>query len=98
MGTVVFPWAEIKIFMEASAEERAARRFKQLQNLGISANIETIFSELQQRDTRDKTRAIAPLKPAPDAVFIDTTSLSIDESVAKLYALLPEEYLAGQID
>lgn len=93
MGTVVFPWADLKIFMEASAEERAARRFKQLQNSGINANIETIFSALQERDVRDRTRAVSPLQPATDAVFVDTTGLTIAESLAQLWALIPKQYL-----
>jgi len=93
MGTIVFPWADLKIFMEASAEERAARRFKQLQNLGIDANIEAIFSALQKRDIRDRTRAISPLQPAADAVLVDTTGLTVDESLAQLWALVPKSYL-----
>lgn len=93
MGTVVFPEAELKIFMEATAEARALRRFKQLQNLGINANIEAIFSELQARDERDRTRTVAPLKPAPDAVLIDTTAFTIEESLNQLLALVFEKGL-----
>jgi cytidylate kinase len=87
MGTVIFPWADVKIFMEASAEERAERRFNQLRKLGIGANIQTILFELQQRDERDRTRSVAPLKPASDAVIIDTTYLTVEQSIAAVYAL-----------
>jgi cytidylate kinase len=96
MGTVVFPWADLKIFMEADAEERAARRYKQLQNLGISGSIQTILLELRQRDERDRTRSVAPLRPASDAVIVDTTGLTIEQSVAAVSALLPKEYSMQQ--
>lgn len=79
MGTVVFPNAQIKFFLDASAEERAKRRLKQLQEKGINGNFAEILSEIQERDYRDRNRAIAPLVPADDAILLDSTSLSINE-------------------
>ncbi|KUJ72221.1 (d)CMP kinase [Thiomicrospira sp. WB1] len=79
MGTVVFPQAPVKLFLTASAEERAKRRVIQLKNQGVDANIAQITQDIEQRDARDRTRQSSPLIPADDAVEIDTTSLSIDE-------------------
>jgi len=84
MGTVVFPDATFKIFMTASAEERAQRRYKQLKEKGIDANIESLTAEIAQRDQRDSSRSAAPLKAAPDALVIDTTSISIEQVVAQI--------------
>lgn len=84
MGTVVFPDAQVKFFLLASAEERANRRYKQLQKAGISANYDTILAELVERDARDKNRTAAPLTPAPDAILIDTTPLSIEEVLTNI--------------
>ncbi len=95
MGTVVFPEASVKIFLEASAQERALRRCKQLQNLGINASMSAILAELKQRDERDRTRVVAPLKPAEDAVVIDSTGLSIDQVLAQVCDALPKEYFGG---
>ncbi len=78
MGTVIFPNAEIKFYFQASAEERAKRRYKQLNDKGISVNLLQILIDIEKRDTRDKQRSVAPLKPADDAVLIDTTTLSVD--------------------
>ncbi|MDG3087646.1 (d)CMP kinase [Vibrio hannami] len=83
MGTVVFPSAEAKIFLDASAEERANRRMKQLQDKGLSVKFDHLLSEIQERDHRDRNRAVAPLRPADDALVLDSTSLSIDEVVEK---------------
>lgn len=83
MGTVVFPNAEVKLFLDASADERAKRRFKQLQNKGINGNFAQILAEIQERDYRDRNRAVAPLKPADDALLLDSTELSIEEVIAK---------------
>lgn len=77
MGTVVFPNACCKFFLLASAAERAQRRYKQLQHLGVPARLEDIIADLEARDLRDQTRVVAPLKPAPDAHVLDTTGLSI---------------------
>lgn len=79
MGTVVFPQAPLKIYLTASAEERAERRFKQLKDKGIDVNIRDLVADLTARDERDSNRKVAPLKPADDAVIIDTTTLSIAE-------------------
>jgi CMP/dCMP kinase len=82
MGTVVFPDAEVKIFLTASAEERARRRHIQLKEKGINVNLGDLIEELHERDKRDSERAVAPLKPAEDAIIIDTDALSIDQVVA----------------
>ncbi len=82
MGTVVFPEATLKIYLDASAEERARRRHNQLINKGLGANLQAILEDIQARDDRDMNRAVAPLKPAADAVILDTTTMSIDEVLA----------------
>ncbi len=79
MGTVVFPQAEVKIFLDASAAERAKRRYKQLIEKGLSANLADLVAEIQERDDRDRNRAVAPLCAADDAIVIDSSSMSIDE-------------------
>lgn len=79
MGTVVFPAAELKIYLDASAEERARRRYNQLINKGLGASLQAILDDIQARDLRDMSREVAPLKPAEDAVVLDTTSMTIDE-------------------
>ncbi|MGA1691293.1 MAG: (d)CMP kinase [Sedimenticolaceae bacterium] len=87
MGTTVFPQAPLKIFLTASAEERAQRRHKQLNEKGISSNIAALVVEIAERDERDRTRATSPLVPADDAIVIDSTSLSIDEVVQQILTL-----------
>lgn len=77
MGTVVFPDAELKIFLTASPEERARRRYKQLKQKGIDVNLAQLLADIAERDARDSQRTISPLKPAPDAVVIDTTGLEV---------------------
>jgi len=79
MGTVVFPDAILKIYLTASAEERAQRRYKQLKDKGIDVNLSSLVEELRLRDERDMNRQAAPLKPASDAIIIDTTTLSIEQ-------------------
>ena len=79
MGTVVFPQAEVKIFLTASPEERARRRFLELKEKGFDVNIGDLLSEIQARDERDMNRATAPLKPAVDAYMLDSTSKSIEQ-------------------
>jgi 3-phosphoshikimate 1-carboxyvinyltransferase len=81
MGTVVFPDAQLKVFLTASADARAERRYKQLISKGNSANIDSLRADLQMRDERDKNRAVAPLKPAEDAMLLDNSSLSVESSV-----------------
>lgn len=83
MGTVVFPDAQVKLFLDASVEERANRRYKQLQIKGISGNFAQILAEIKERDFRDRNRPVAPLKPAEDALLLDSTGLSIDEVIAQ---------------
>ncbi|MBY5920366.1 (d)CMP kinase [Ferrimonas balearica] len=79
MGTVVFPTAQAKIFLTASAEERAERRYAQLKEKGYDVSIDRLLGEIRERDERDSNRAVAPLKPAEDALEIDTTGMSIDQ-------------------
>lgn len=81
MGTVVFPQAQVKLFLDASAEERAKRRYKQLQNKGINGNFDQILTEIKERDFRDRNREVAPLKPAEDALLLDSTELSIEQVI-----------------
>jgi cytidylate kinase len=81
MGTVVFPDASAKIFLDASAEERARRRVAQLESRGVAADYDRILKEIADRDYRDRNRATAPLKPADDALVLDSTTLSIQEVV-----------------
>ena len=87
MGTVVFPNAPLKIYLTASAEERAERRFKQLKDKGVDVNIRDLVADLTARDERDSNRKVAPLKPAEDAVIIDTTELSVAEVEAQVLQL-----------
>lgn len=86
MGTVVFPDAPAKIFLTASAEERARRRYSQLKEAGVSVNIDALLDEIRARDERDMNREAAPLKPAEDAQVIDSTGLSIEEVLGKVMA------------
>ena len=88
MGTVVFPEAPFKVFLTAEVEERAKRRLKQLQEAGITGNISHTLAEVRKRDKRDANRQHSPLKPAKDALVIDTTNLSINEVIAKVMALI----------
>lgn len=87
MGTVVFPQAHLKVFMTASAQVRAQRRFNQLRARGIEADLQELTHELEMRDKRDQERETAPLKPAVDAVVIDTSEMNIDEVVEKVLSL-----------
>ena len=81
MGTVVFPQADLKIFLTASAEARAKRRYKQLKEKGLSANLLGLSREIAERDERDMNRPVAPLKPAEDAVIVDSSDMTIEEVV-----------------
>ncbi len=91
MGTVVFPEAPVKIFLDASAEERAKRRLKQLQNQGINVNFAHLLAEIKERDHRDRNREVAPLRPAEDALVLDSTDISIDEVVEKALAYIDKK-------
>ncbi|WP_198670354.1 (d)CMP kinase [Dyella sp. C9] len=88
MGTVIFPDAPFKVFLTASAAERAQRRYKQLKEKGLGVTLATLQREIEARDARDASRTVAPLKPAADAVFIDTTGMGIDDVVAKVLAVV----------
>lgn len=83
MGTVVFPDAPVKIFLDASADERAHRRMRQLQEKGFDVNFERLLSEIKERDDRDRNRAVAPLVPAADALVLDSTELNIEQVIEK---------------
>ena len=87
IGTVIFPDAKCKFFVTATPEERARRRMAQSGEIAAGADFEAILAEIKERDERDSTRKIAPLKPAEDSVIVDTTGLSIDEVVEKLAIL-----------
>ena len=87
MGSVVFPDAKLKIFLTATAEERAKRRYKQLMGKGASVNLRDLFEEIAARDQRDSQRNTAPLKPAADAIQLDTTELSIQDVVDRILDL-----------
>jgi len=84
MGTVVFPQAKVKIFLTASAEERAQRRFNQLKEMGIDVNIGRLLEDIRQRDERDQNRKVAPLIPADGSLIIDSTSISVSEVVNEI--------------
>lgn len=79
MGTVIFPYAPLKIYLTASAEERAKRRLLQLQNQGVGASFDKILQDIQARDAQDMQRPVAPLKPADDAIIVDSSQLSIEQ-------------------
>jgi cytidylate kinase len=88
MGTTVFPAAQVKLFLTASAEARAERRYKQLCTKGESVDMAELVRDIRERDERDSNRAISPLKPAGDAVIIDSTAMTIDEVFTKMLAAI----------
>lgn len=87
MGTVIFPEARLKVFLTASARERAQRRYNQLIEKGLTANLDALFRDISSRDERDQTRAVSPLKAAPDAVTLDTTGVPIERVVEQVLEL-----------
>jgi len=87
IGTVVLPWAELKIFLTASTEERARRRYKELLERGENSRLEIVLSDLKKRDEMDINRTISPLKPAEDATIINTENFTLEQVVDKIYAL-----------
>lgn len=91
IGTVVLPDAEVKIFLTASAEERARRRLKDFEAKGIEISYEQVLSDIIERDRNDSSREIAPLRPAEDSVIVDTSDLDLDASLAAVLALVPNE-------
>ena len=90
MGSVVFPRAEVKVFLDASAEERARRRYKQLIEKGLSANLQSLVTEIRERDDRDRNRSVAPLKAPDGALIVDSTALSIEEVLELVLARVHE--------
>ncbi|HQC38391.1 MAG TPA: (d)CMP kinase, partial [Thermotogota bacterium] len=91
IGTVVLPNADLKLFITASIEERARRRQEEMKQQGYSASFEEMLKEIKERDHRDISREISPLKPAPDAILIDTTDLSFDQVVEKVTTIIQEK-------
>ncbi len=89
MGTTIFPEAAYKFYLTADAQERANRRFKQLKEKGVDGNIGALFQDIQQRDERDMNRQDSPLRPAGDAILIDTTHMSIDQVLKEVIDRLP---------
>ena len=87
MGTVIFPDANLKIYLTASVQERANRRYKQLKDKGESVNLSRLFREIEERDSRDQNRSVAPLKPAFDSHIIDSSELSVEEVLGRILAL-----------
>ncbi|MDZ4261716.1 MAG: (d)CMP kinase [Pseudomonadota bacterium] len=88
MGTTVFPDAQVKLFLTASAEARAERRYKQLRTKGESVDMAELIRDIRERDERDSNRAVSPLKPAADAVIIDSTAMTIDDVFTKILAAI----------
>lgn len=88
IGTVVLPDAQVKIFLTASPEARAQRRYKELQEKGASDTYEAVLADLKQRDYNDSHRVVAPLKPAEDSVLVDTTALNLEKSVEKVISVI----------
>jgi cytidylate kinase len=95
MGTVVFPDAPLKVFLTASAEERARRRYLQLKNKGDDVNIASLLDEIRARDERDTQRAVAPLIPAADAIQLDSTELSIEQVMERILSEVANRDLTG---
>jgi CMP/dCMP kinase len=96
MATVVFPDAPLKVFLTASPQVRAERRYKQLIDKGIPANLRSLSRDLGERDARDTSRPVAPLVPAPDSQVLDSSALSIEEVVARIVAWWRERALGGR--
>ena len=88
MGTVIFPEAQHKVFLTASAPERARRRYKQLKDKGLNVTLAALLREIEARDERDAARAVAPLRPAKDAIIIDTTGIGVDSVIATVLTLV----------
>jgi len=90
MGTVIFPWARVKIFLTASPAERAHRRYKQLKEKGVAANLAALSLEIAERDRRDSTRTASPLVASADATVLDTTGMSVDEVIGRVLGIARE--------
>jgi cytidylate kinase len=87
IGTNILPNADVKVYLTASVEERARRRYKELQEKGVACNLDEIAHDIEERDTRDMNREIAPLKQAEDATFVDSSDMSIEEVVEAIVNL-----------
>ena len=90
MGTAIFPWARVKIFLTASPAERAGRRYKQLKEKGVAANLAALSLEIAERDRRDSTRTASPLVASADATVLDTTGMSVDEVIGRVLGIARE--------
>jgi cytidylate kinase len=88
MGTVIFPDAEYKVYLTASPRARAERRHKQLKEKGFDARLDDLLRDIEARDVRDATREVAPLRPAPDAVLIDSTGVPVEAVIERVVALV----------
>lgn len=97
MGTIVFPKAELKIYLTASAQERAKRRYLELKDKGLDVTLDGLLSEIEARDDRDMNRKVAPLVPAEDAIVVDTTELDAEQVFAKVTTLVQEAIAAGKL-
>jgi cytidylate kinase len=95
MGTVIFPEAPLKIYLTASVQARAERRYKQLKEKGESVNLSRLFRDLEERDARDSTRAVAPLRPAPGALTVDSTGLSVEQVLDRIMSAVKEKSLTN---
>ncbi len=95
IGTVVFPDAAVKFFVTASPEKRATRRYAELSSKGVTISYESVLADQIQRDREDSERAIAPLKPAPDAVIVDTTALTLEQVVNRLERVARDKLMGG---
>ncbi len=95
MGTVVFTDADLKIFLTASAKERAKRRHKQLKEKGENVSISRLYRDIEERDERDRNRAVAPLKPAPDSIIIDSTNSGIESVLNQIIVMVEERGLSS---
>ncbi len=90
IGTVVLPHAQVKIFLTASAEDRANRRYQEMLSKGQQADYQQVLADIRKRDEQDENRAVAPLKPAPDAIVVDTTGNELEQSIALLRNVIKE--------
>ncbi len=98
IGSKVFPDAQLKVFLDAGVKERAKRRYLQLKEMGVEGNIKEIEKEIELRDRKDRQRSISPLIKLPDAIYIDTTDLTIPQVVDKILSLLPVENLPAKTE
>ena len=91
IGTVVLPEADLKIFLTASSEDRARRRWLEQKERGMDVTFEEVLAAMERRDAQDSARAAAPLKPAPDAVLVDTTGCTLEEAIGRISAVIQEK-------